>query len=101
MERGLPLWQRVKSQRYPRQHGDPQNVRHSEQPNEAPALVDQRLSEHGHADGAESDSCLYMPDEQKGRRVHQTPQLRVVDVSSQPRREAVFRSEDLAGHGQP
>ena len=41
-----------------------------EQPNEALALVDQRLGEHGHADRAQRDLRLHMLDEQQACRVH-------------------------------
>ncbi len=70
MERCFPLWERVKAQRYPRQHGNPENMRHSEQPNEPLALIDQRLSDHGHAYGAQGHLCFYVLDEQQTRRVH-------------------------------
>ncbi len=70
MEGSFLLGEGVKAQRYPRQHGNPHKMRHSEQPNEAQALIDQRLREHGHAHGAQCDLRLYMLDEQQARRVH-------------------------------
>jgi len=55
MERGFLVWERVEAQRYPRQHGNPESMRHSEQPDEALALIDHRLSKHRHAHGAQRD----------------------------------------------
>ena len=46
MERDFLFGERGKTQGHSRQHGHPDHMGHSEQPDEALPLIDQRLSEH-------------------------------------------------------
>lgn len=49
MERDFLFGERGKTQGHSRQHGHPDHMGHSEQPDEACALIDQHLGEHRHA----------------------------------------------------
>ena len=69
-ERGLLSWERIKTQRHPSQHGDPRQMRHSEEPNEALALVDQCLRKDGGPHGGQGNLRLYMLNEQQARCIH-------------------------------
>src|SRR5215831_8638133 len=70
MECTFPIRERVKTQGHPRKHGHPDNMCHSEQPNEALALVDQGLGEHSHPYGCQGDLSFNMSDEQQACAVH-------------------------------
>ena len=70
VERRLPSWKRIKAQSYPSQHGNPRQMRHSEEPNEALALVDQCLRKDGGPHGGQGNLRLYMLNEQQARCIH-------------------------------